>query len=207
MNCSLLHHSTTTSLTTLITHRLQNRLLKLILATQSWSMRLWKTVILCGCKFRNLITMWTDPIDVCPTPISFYEITYSTIYHRLNWDIKTRIFLVNLLVYELCKGIHCLALRAIFFSVQHADEKTHYDILCATDHKRTWCACSELVSGRSHVQVCLQYHISLPVKTQKVCKMSLDSEMVMKICPLNSVDVTQNNLGGWSVFCSGHFHS
>jgi len=42
--------------------------------------------------------------------------------------------------------------------------------------------------------VCLQHHISLPVKTQKACKMSLDSEMVMKICPLNSIDLTQNNL-------------
>jgi len=41
--------------------------------------------------------------------------------------------------------------------------------------------------------VCLQHHISLPVKTQKACKMSLDSETVRKICPLNSIDLTQNN--------------
>ena len=66
--------------------------------------------------------------------------------------------------------------------------------MAGTDHKRTRHACSELVFGRSLMPVCLQHHISLPVKTQKACKMSLDSEMVMKISPLNYIDLTQNNL-------------
>jgi hypothetical protein len=32
------------------------------------------------------------------------------------------------------------------------------------------------------------------MKTQKSCKMASYSEMIMKICPVNSVDLTWNNL-------------